>query len=177
MDAMGTVKLPHTTQSSSPNQGLWSGCTTNRRLFRCTDTCHMQWWSVDMGKWQKKTFKKNDSHFPGPDTCFGSCEFFASDSVVFWWKKREYCTILGGISSSDSKITGPERHSNFLRHSNHSKESINRPNSTWVGISILPREWIPYVVLGAAQNTSMLVLEVWPKVEWKPNSKWVKLSR
>ena len=33
----------------------------------------------------------------------------------------------------------------------------------WVGISILPREWIPYVVLGAAQNTSILVLEVWPQ--------------
>ena len=34
----------------------------------------------------------------------------------------------------------------------------------WVGISILPREWIPYVVLGAAEkNTSILVLEVWPK--------------
>ena len=157
------LKLPHSTQSSSPKQGLWSGCTTNRRLFRCTDTCHMQWWSVDMGKWQKKHLKKTTHTFQGQILALGVV-FCSSDSVVFWWKKREYCTILGGISSSDSKITGPQRHSIFLRHSNHSKESINRPNSTWVGISILPREWIPYVVLGAAEkNTSILVLEVWPK--------------
>lgn len=108
----GNCKLPHSTQSSAPKQGLWSGCTTNRRLFRCTDTCNCHSgdrliWGSDQKKTTLKT-KKTIHTFQGQNTCFGSCFLFLRILWCFDERKESTVLYLEVFHHQIPKLPGPK---------------------------------------------------------------------